>query len=278
MPIGGTMPNNAGNEDCASVYGGSGRWNDAACGSEMRFACQSDQDPDDWMVTSDSGPWEQGGIQCEDEFPGYFFSTPGNAYHNRMIREEAGGDTVWIAYSDQDREGIWVVGQEAPPEYVTVFEEGFETPDLRTHGWTGDLNNDDRWDTVTYGRHSGGYAACFDSYNNGYTGDMISPAIDLSGTIDNELSFWVESKTRVWWWHEYYNHLYVYVSNDDGNTWIQMDHLTRVERYTVRTYIIDDYVEPTNRVRIKFRGQGGNLDDWTKDTFLDDVKINGLTY
>ncbi|MCP4351517.1 MAG: neutral/alkaline ceramidase [Desulfobacterales bacterium] len=107
---------------------------------------------------------------------------------------------------------------------------------------------------------------------------MISPTIDLSQTTDNTLSFWVRSKKRVWLWSDYYNHLYVYVSNDNGSTWTQIDHLTKISSYTLKTYDLENYITPTPYVKIKFKGQGGNADDNDKDTFVDDVKITGTVY
>jgi len=158
---------------------------------------------------------------------------------------------------------------------VTIFSEDFEVSDLLIRGWTGDLNRHDRWATTTSKSHSGSWSANYDCYGSGTLGDMISPVIDLSGTTDNYLSFWVLEPERSWWWSNYFNHLYVYVSNDNGSTWTMMDHMYDMDNWTLKSYRIDDFVVPTSTVKIKFVGQGGNADDDDYDTFLDDLSITG---
>jgi hypothetical protein len=166
------------------------------------------------------------------------------------------------------------VGQQA----IVVFEENFETGDLTSRGWTGQLNDGERWSTSSRSVHSGSWSARYDCYNNASRGDMISPVIDLSRTRDNTLSFWVRSATRRWLGHNYFNHLYVYVSNDNGASWTEIDHLTRVETYTLKSYSIDQFITPTRLVRIKLTGQGGNADDNDKDTFVDDLRVTGTPF
>ena len=158
---------------------------------------------------------------------------------------------------------------------ITVFEEDFETADLTTRGWTGNLNNHARWSTGTLKPHSGNYSARYDCYNDGDQADMISPTIDLSGTEDNVLTYWLEERDKkVLWWYNF-NHCYVYVSNDNGNTWTLITEHTSVNTYTQFSHNLDDYITPTSTVKIKFVGQGGNVDSDSYDTFLDDVLITG---
>jgi len=271
-------PNNSGNdEDCASIALNNGRWNDSKCSQNLPYACQNNNNIDDWKITKNAGPWENGFDQCNIEYPGYSFNVPGNAYQNRMIEQAGSVDWVWIAYSDIQREGYWKKGIEDDGEdWITIFEEDFETPDIRTHGWSGDLNDEDRWNTGERYAHSGTYSAFFDCYNSGDQGDMLSPQIDLSKTVNNELSFWVRSPLRTWIGHDYYNHLYIYISNDNGLTFKEIDHLTKIEEYTLKTYNLDSYISLTDKVRILFKGQGGNIDEWEKDTYVDEVKIIGI--
>ena len=160
-----------------------------------------------------------------------------------------------------------------------LFYENFETGDLTQKGWTGQLNQHDRWDTDQYYAHSGSYAARYDCYNDADTGDMISPVIDMSGTENNVLTFYVRNPRRTvnYWFfkHTYFNHLYVYVSNDGGNAWTQLDHITDSSSYSLKTYNLDGIITPTGNMRIKFKGQGGNADSNSYDTFVDDVRITG---
>ncbi len=160
---------------------------------------------------------------------------------------------------------------------VTLFQEDFETWDLTGRGWTGNLNNGERWDTDTRSPHGGSMAARYDCYNNGSQGSMISPTIDLSGTENNILTFWIREKVRTWFWHDYFNHCYIQVSNDDGSTWTEIAHHTIINDYVQKSYNLDEYIMPTDRVKIRFIGQGGNADDNDKDTFIDDVAVNGVT-
>ena len=110
-------PNNVNNEDCAQSRG-DGRWNDAACGATSRYACQSRTNPDDWRVTSVSGPWAGGKQACAAGFGSSFaYAVPANAYMNERLRIAAGGTAVWINYSDQAEEGKWEAYTEAPARW-----------------------------------------------------------------------------------------------------------------------------------------------------------------
>ncbi|MDF2446442.1 MAG: hypothetical protein K0S46_1678 [Moraxellaceae bacterium] len=99
-------PNNVGGEHCAERRG-DGRWNDAACGTVRRFACQHLGNADDWRVTAGSGAWEQGRAQCASEYPGYRFAVPSNSYQNQRLLAASSGLSLWLNYSDAAREGNW---------------------------------------------------------------------------------------------------------------------------------------------------------------------------
>lgn len=161
---------------------------------------------------------------------------------------------------------------------TTVFSEDFEGARIDSKGWTGQLYRHDRWDVSTRSPHGGSKAARYDCYVSGDRGDMITPSINLAHHQDNKLSFWVRSKNRKWLWANYFNHLYVYLSNDNGNTWTQIDHITKVSNYTYKEYTIDNYLIPTSQVKIKFTGQGGNADDNDHDTFVDDIRVTGIPF
>ena len=158
---------------------------------------------------------------------------------------------------------------------ITIFEEDFETSNLTTRGWIGDLNRHDRWGTEEKSPYQGKRAANYDCYVSGTKGDMISPTINLSGTTNNILSFWIKQKKYDGWFNDYWNHCYVYVSNDNGNNWILLEHMQEIPSYVQKSYNLDNYITPTSQVKIKFVGQGGNADDNSYDTFIDNVKITG---
>jgi len=115
-------PNNwEDNEHCAEHWA-NGRFNDANCGVERRFACQ-DMNTGDWMITQQAGPWSDGETQCQNELgANYEFQTPKNGFANEMLRGAKRAlqlESVWVNYSDRAVEGQWRTG-----DYPTI-----ETPD-----------------------------------------------------------------------------------------------------------------------------------------------------
>ncbi|MTI32369.1 T9SS type A sorting domain-containing protein, partial [Xanthovirga aplysinae] len=156
-----------------------------------------------------------------------------------------------------------------------IFKEDFEQGDIRNRGWTGELYRHDRWDVSTRSPHSGQYAARYDCYVSGTQGSMYTPTINLSQYKDVYLNFWVLQRKRDWLWADYFNHLYVELSNDGGNTWTRVSHLTIIESYRYISLKLDDLITLTDRVKIRFIGQGGNADDNAYDTFLDDIEVTG---
>ncbi len=168
-----------------------------------------------------------------------------------------------------------------PPVITVLLNEDFETTDLTTRGWTGDLNNEERWDTSpgssTLEHYSGSYAARYDCYNSGSLGHMISPVLDFSETENHKLSFYLKERKKNFWWtsSNYHNHLYVYISNDGGESWVNLDHIMIVDDWTLFEYDLDLYIAPSDNMKIRFTGQGGNVDDNWYDTFVDDVTVTG---
>lgn len=112
-------PNDYNNEDCAQMRG-DGRWNDGACGTPLRFACQNKSDLDDWRVTSAAGVWLGGKQACAAAFgSGFSFAVPANAFMNERLRIATGGTPVWINYSDQAEEGKWEMYNDALTRWDT---------------------------------------------------------------------------------------------------------------------------------------------------------------
>lgn len=107
-------PNNAGDgEDCAE-HRFSGRFNDAQCQLERRFACKK-PGGHDWYITADAGSWSEGEQLCRNETDGsHVFSVPTNGFDNEKLKEakEYHGSVgkVWLNYSDRRNEGEWVPG------------------------------------------------------------------------------------------------------------------------------------------------------------------------
>jgi VCBS repeat-containing protein len=102
-------PNDSGDQDCA-VQLADGEWDDQACSSPHRYACQH-TGTGAWLVPAASGAWSDGPSVCPG---GYVFSVPINANSNAALRSAAGTATVWMNHSDQASEGDWVVGNFVP--------------------------------------------------------------------------------------------------------------------------------------------------------------------
>ncbi len=105
-----TEPNNwRGNENCA-VSKANGRFNDVPCLNSYHFACR---DRSDWKVTFTEADWSQGEAACAYEYPGSVFDVPYNGYDNARLmkaKSAAGISVVWLAYHDQNKEGVWLRG------------------------------------------------------------------------------------------------------------------------------------------------------------------------
>lgn len=132
------------NGDCAMVVGASGRWASADCTRPRHYACappRSESGTEDrsqwqqrefrWAVTEASGPWDGGPAACAAEFPSdadggrKVFSVPVNGYQNKWLNaaNAAGGD-VWLNYTDQAKEGAWVIPKLANLNTPPVADAG----------------------------------------------------------------------------------------------------------------------------------------------------------
>jgi choice-of-anchor B domain-containing protein len=79
---------------------------------------------------------------------------------------------------------------------------------------------------------------------------LTSPALDLTGKTIPTIGYWRWFYTSTPGSQDYFN---VFLSNDDGATWTQVDALhdpvARWEEHDIR---VSDYLPPTNQVRVRF--------------------------
>ena len=122
------QPNSwGGNEDCGQLsdHGNvNNRINDTRCSNQFRFACR-DTENNSWLISNQSGPWQQGFDICPQEFgDGVIFSMPKDGYQMRTLQDkkvEADITGLWIAYTDAHQEGNW-----EPADNATVYwQQGF---------------------------------------------------------------------------------------------------------------------------------------------------------
>lgn len=100
------QPDNFNDEDCAELRS-NGRWNDARCDQQKRFACHKLDSPLDWRLSATAGTWSQNTGRCPS---GYVFSVPRNGAQNAALTRAlvaSGQTTAWLAYNDRLVEGDW---------------------------------------------------------------------------------------------------------------------------------------------------------------------------
>ena len=113
------QPDNYGsNEHCAEIANwNGGKFNDATCSASLRFVCQNIENKADFRITTQAGSWQNGFDVCINEYgTQYQFSVPTDGY--QMIkandaRAATGNPHVWVAYTDQNKEGKWTTVEHA---------------------------------------------------------------------------------------------------------------------------------------------------------------------
>jgi hypothetical protein len=74
------------------------RFHAVDCAQKHAFVCMLN--PDQWRVTATQGPFRGGATACAKQFPGSSFAVPANGWENALMRAAAGGNTVWLNYSN----------------------------------------------------------------------------------------------------------------------------------------------------------------------------------
>lgn len=98
------QPSNGSGENCA-VAGGDGRFSDEACAQVYAFACRNSGS---WRISSGWGDFNLGKSVCAQE--GDAFDVPQNAGDLKALNQAKatqGLTKVWVAYHDQNMEGVW---------------------------------------------------------------------------------------------------------------------------------------------------------------------------
>lgn len=98
------QPSNGSDEDCA-VMGNDGRFADETCSQVYAFACRSGGD---WRISSAWGGFNQGKGICSQE--GGVFDVPQSAGELKALNQQKAAQglaKVWVAYHDQNLEGVW---------------------------------------------------------------------------------------------------------------------------------------------------------------------------
>lgn len=149
-------PNDAGgNEDCAEQRN-DGKFNDLPCSALRPVACM-DPATNEWFLTDNAYPWDQGESACSDEYPGYglAFGVPVNGYQNAELRELKSLlniSSAWINYSDRLNEGVW---RSNPNGNIALGKPTLQSSNYNASAVSScavDGNTNGRWDggTVTH--------------------------------------------------------------------------------------------------------------------------------
>lgn len=154
---------------------------------------------------------------------------------------------------------------------VTVYNQNF---DGGSSNWVTSGNFEINTQSIT--EHSGSrclYTTRNGDYANDVTesaGNATSPTIDCEGFYSTVLTFWSFSSFEA-----NYDYGYVYISNDNGATWIKLEDFSKTESgWTEHIYDISSIADNNSQVKVRFSmsSDGGVRDDgWN----IDDITITG---
>jgi hypothetical protein len=187
---------------------------------------------------------------------------------------------------------VHILKDSANTSYPMPFFEGFENPTTFNTDWVVVNKNNDAaiWqnDNTTY--YTGLNCASIANFNQiaPSTDDLISPAIDLSASVSNTLSFVLHYALRG---ATNSDKLEVFISNNCGLTWFLLYNKTGSSLKTIpqpefSSYVpapgstewreekinVDDaYLGSSVRFKFSFTSGGGN------NIFIDDININGIS-
>jgi hypothetical protein len=159
-------------------------------------------------------------------------------------------------------------------QVTTVFTEGFENGGSLPSGWTQEyVSSNVNWICGTGGyssnpatAHGGTYNSRF--YSGNYSGDktkLISPAINLSGKINCQLTFW---HAQVNWAGDL-DTLRVFYKTSAGGSWTLLaSYGTETATWTQRTLPLPG---PTSTYYIAFEGHSG----YGYGVCIDDITVVG---
>ncbi|HRE89677.1 MAG TPA: hypothetical protein PK095_11130, partial [Myxococcota bacterium] len=94
-----------------ALLGSDGRWRSTSRTARHHFACTASPDPitpSDWVVTSSSGPYDDGASSCAALGGQFRFAAPVRAIQNEALTASAHGLPVWVAVERQ-ADGAWSV-------------------------------------------------------------------------------------------------------------------------------------------------------------------------
>ena len=220
----------------------------------------------------------------------------GGAFQAQVPPVECGTEVRWFL-SARSTDGIlWTYPSEAPYNHLdsvaaagqlVAFEDDMEQ-DL---GWTSGIPAD----TATAGvwrledpvetaaspedDHTEGGTRCwvtglYADIDGGVT-TLTSPAFNLQGWQDPVVTFWL-------YFHrdglsQATDQCRIEVSNDDGQTWVEMERirqvpLEKIASWDRKSYHLAQWVTPGAQTRIRIRAQDENLDSFVK-ALVDDFKV-----
>jgi choice-of-anchor B domain-containing protein len=101
---------------------------------------------------------------------------------------------------------------------------------------------------------------------------VTSPRLDLSGMGDPIVSFWVWF-AKSGGTHGSLDRVRIMVSNDDGDTWVPMEHIRdHLGFWAFRAFHVADFVEPSDAVRVRFIVKDYNFSSIT-EAAVDDFRV-----
>ena len=146
-----------------------------------------------------------------------------------------------------------------------LLAESFEAG-VPPYGWEANtLNGTYNWEQDSYNYTEGSYSAKFNSYSasSGSSAELVSPTLDLTMSTDNYLHFYYAHPST---YSGYTDTLIVYVSEDDGASWVEIDDILYQDlSWHLMSYDLSAY--SGNEFKVKFVASS----DWGASIYIDQV-------